>query len=172
MHNTIQPLEQQLYDIYGMIYVPWWRTAWFYWLCGALVCITIATIVYGLLRIYRARFYRRTPSDSALRALDALEKKHMHAEQSRLFYYTLTDLLKVYLQERYGYRLSNKTDEECIAYFATTDFPHELQELVAMLLRAGTMSKFADAQATMSEMRTHADQARYLIKQTIAQSRS
>jgi hypothetical protein len=164
-----QPLEQQLYDIYGMNYIPWWHSTTFYFIVGVFLCTLIGIILYMLLCYYRAHYYRRTPWNAALRALDELNKNYLRPDQSRMFYYMLTDIMKSYLQERYGYVLTDKTDEECITYLATTDFPHELQEVVKIVLRAGTMSKFADAQVAEHQMHEHVALARNLIKRTIPQ---
>lgn len=164
--NT-QPLEQQLYDIYGMDYMPWWHTTTFYVLCCVLIGAALGIIIYLLIKRYRAYSLSRRPWDGALRELDALARKHLHADQSRIFYYTLTDIIKAYLSKRYGYVLADKTDEECIAYLAITDIPLELHHVVAQLLRAGTMSKFASVRAAQDQMREHIALSRDLIKRTI-----
>ncbi|MFI5332771.1 MAG: DUF4381 family protein [Candidatus Babeliales bacterium] len=167
--NIQQPLEQQLYDIYGMDYVPWWHTTMFYALCCALIGAALGIILYFLIKRYRAYSLSRRPWDSALRELDALAQHHMHAGNSRVFYYTLTDIIKTYLSKRYGYALAGKTDEESIAYLATTDVPLELHHIVSQLLRAGTMSKFASARAAHDQMKEHIALSRDLIKRTISQ---
>ena len=165
----MQSLEQQLYDVYGVDYIPWWRTTPFYLLCSLVLGIVLVSIIYYCVRRYRAAYHRQTPWDKAVRTLNAVDKNYLHADHSRLFYYTITDTIKTYLHERYGYRIIDKTDEECIAFLATTDFPPELQGMVQTLLRAGTMSKFALERVTESQMREHSALARTLITSTIPQ---
>lgn len=167
-----QSLEQQLYDIYTLAYVPWWRTTPFYVCCALFASVLGVATIYLLIRWYKARFCKRTPWDSALQELNALRSRSLSPDQSRLFYYTLTALIKTYLHERYGYAVADKTDEECSVYLATTDFPPELLTDMQTILRAGIMSKFAAAQDTQAQMREHAQMAIDLIARTIPQKRT
>ena len=164
-----QNLEQQLYDVYGIQYVPWWHSTIFYACVGA-ICSVIAVIIgYWFFKRYRARGNNRTSWQVALHALDELSRQSMHPDNSRIFYYTLTDIIKQYLHERYGYNVIDKTDDECITYLADTDFPRELYVLLEAMLRAGKMSKFAYVQASEQQMRDHVAAGRYIIKFTIPQ---
>lgn len=162
-------LEQQLYDVYGIEYVPWWHSTIFYVVLGAVACVMIGAMIYWLVQRYRVRYQNRAAWEIALHSLDELSKKYMRPEDSRIFYYTLTDIIKNYLYERYGYYVIDKTDEECIAYLANTDFPRELYVLLEAMLRAGKMSKFAYVQASEQQMRDHIAAGRYIIKLTIPQ---
>lgn len=169
MTTNSVPLEQQLYDIYSVAYVPWWHTTSFYVACGILASLILGLLLTLCIYYYRARYGARTPWDVALQALDRLSKQNVQPDQSRLFYYTLTDIIKSYLVRRYGYQLADKTDEECIAYLAATDFPRELHESVVILFKSGTLGKFAGAQVTQATMREQIALARDLIKRTIPQ---
>lgn len=166
--NT-QPLEQQLYDVYGIEYVPWWHTTLFYLISRVCVALILLALIYYLVRWYRRRYCRQTPWDTALRTITALEKKYTTPDQSPLFYSALIDCIKTYLSERYTYSMAHKTDQECILFLATTDIPDEIRDRVQTLFSVATVTKFARQPVTQIHMREHSALARDFIHRTIPQ---
>ena len=106
----------ELYDIYGIWHVPFWQTKPFImtlW-CLWLVC-AVALIYLVCALILNEKDIK--PWTWANRELDALwEKRGFTREDGKRFYSQLTEIIKVYLEKRYGYQVRSATDIELLAY--------------------------------------------------------
>jgi hypothetical protein len=161
--------EQGFYDIYGMWYVPFWQRPWFLW-TGVVIGVGIATLIsWYVIRRYRARNKQRIPYwQEALNALGALKQQNIATvAQGSKFYAQLTVLLKQYLQQRYGFDVRGKTDDETIAVLERAQFnPQYLSQLKA-ILQGGLYIKFANMQAAQQQIEKDLTSAVNFVKTTI-----
>ncbi len=158
-------LEQQLIDIYPVIYVPFWRKPIFY-----IPMIFIALIFLGffIFWLYRVLSKKRalTPSQKAEKQLKRLEST-INPENYQQFYFSLTAILKQYLEGLFGKSYMSKTDQELVLALLEVDFPLDLRETIDRLFAGSQTIKFASQQAAVEQMHNDIKAAMKLIEQTI-----
>jgi hypothetical protein len=160
-------------DIRDAVDVPLpirWRA---YWPLAAAIII-IGGVVLVLLwnaRRRKARTARERIVPPHIRAglqLDALEREGL-PEQGRFheFYVRLSDIVRQYIEQRFGLRAPERTTEEFLR--ETRDDPllsREQKDLLAGFLRAADMVKFARREPAIEECRAAFASARGFIDQT------
>lgn len=163
--------DQGLYDIYGMYYVPFWQTSWFFWCIvvtlGCLLAIVCVTTVYFLLR----KKQKVTPWSKALSQLDMIDtlimKNNLSSADIKDFYFKMTALLKCYIAERYERPLQHYTDGEFIGFIEQSDCDHSMKKDIKIIYDHGTMVKFADEKTAVSNLKNDAARVRAIIQATI-----
>ena len=161
--------EQGFYDIYGMWYVPFWQRTWFVW-TGAIIAAGIAILLgWYVIKWYRTRNKQRVPYwQAALNELAALKQHNVATvEQGSAFYAQLTALLKQYLQQRYGFDVRSKTDDETIAVLERAQFNPQYLSQLKTILQGGLYIKFANVQAAQQQIEKDLLSAVHFIKTTI-----
>jgi hypothetical protein len=160
MHGNQQP--QELYDIYSLIYVPFWYTRNFRIFFVAVVFALIAVALWFLWR--RRKVSVVTPWDEALGRLSQLEPNH---ENANLFYEELTYSIKNYLERRYHHVLSSKTDEEVslIELASSSTMQPEVQKL----FKRAVNYKFGKLKTTVEQMIEDKERAVRFIQETVPQ---
>lgn len=155
-----------LYDIYGMWYIPFWQTKLF-WVIISIILLLFFVVFMGIvIKKWRAKKQKVTPWDEALCSLNAI-KDIVNSSQGKQFYFSLTIILKRYLSNRYGFDVYGKTDEELLCYLASNHFPAELLLLVESVFSGGVYIKFANAQALREQLERDYSNSFQIVKQTI-----
>lgn len=158
--------EQGFYDIYSTWYVPFWQRPWFFWTCIGLAVITVVLISWYLIKTYRARKKVAVPYwQEALNQLETLKQRNVATvAQGSVFYAKLTIILKQYIQQRYGFDVCGKTDDETIVLLERMQFnPSKLDQLKP-LLQGSLYIKFANAQAAQQQIEKDLQDAVNFIK--------
>lgn len=165
-------------DIKEIYTVPFSLLDWIreHWkpLAGGLaaVAILVALIIF----LYR-RSRRPTPQAPppppepahirALLALEALQQRKLWQQEKTKAYYTeLTDILRGYIQERYGLPAMEQTTDELLTALRMTSMARGHQELLAPVLRLADMVKFAKWNALPAENEQAMASAFRLIQET------
>ncbi len=162
---AIRPIE----DIKPIDYKP--RPWWLPWLLGGLLIL----LALGL--FYRYYWLRRpvpapvqTPEPEAPRSADVLALERLHAlEEKKLWqsgaikqYHTeLTDILRTYIEERYGEPALESTTAELMLRLSPYPIPDTSREQLGAVLRLADLVKFAKAQPL-------ADQHAQVMRQAFA----
>ncbi|EKD48535.1 MAG: hypothetical protein ACD_64C00264G0013 [uncultured bacterium] len=166
MNNQIE-----LYDIYSTWHVPFWQTKWFYWTTiGFILALCIAAL-FSFYQWYRKKQKRTTtPWDAALTIITQLQNKQYATQQDgKQCYYTLTSVIKTYLQNRFSFPVAHKTDEQVARYLDTIELDMKIKRNVQSILRGCLLIKFANEQAVNEQIQEHLKLAQELVITTIPQ---
>lgn len=163
--------EIQLYDIYPMWHLPFWKTWPFYIGVGVLISLIIGLLGWFVWKKLRNKKVATEPVwISALRNLRALQnKKCVTKEEGKQVYFALTDILKRYIQERFGLPVHGKTDEELIRYLKEHNLLPELRDDIADIAQGCVYIKFANEQAMQDHIARHIALSISLVTKTIPQ---
>lgn len=165
-------LQDQLYDIYGVWYVPFWQRPWFYWSMLSVGFVGISILVWMFIKkYYGQKSVEQIPYWQ--QALDQLHLLRQHnvatAEHGQKFYLTLTIILKNYMQERYAYDVRSKTDAEVLAYLKEMNFDKTLYNELEQVFQGSVFIKFANTQAMQSQIEQDLLRSQAFIHNTLPQ---
>ena len=148
------------------------------WGHGLLVAFVLAllvlVVVYLSLRlmnnkpiISRIRIIRHElPHLKAMRSIERIKSEKMvTAENSKEYYTELTDTLRLYINERYGFNAMEMTSSEIIDRLMHTDDPKSLEELRQLFMTADLV-KFAKYSTLINENDANLVNAIDFINQT------
>lgn len=178
--NTVEVDTSKAFrDIKGIYTLPfslvdWLRDHW-PWIAGG---VAVAAILTALLIFLRRR--RRKPQVVAvpdapvlplhvrtLLALEALQQQKLWQQDRQKEYHTqLTEILRSYVEERYGVRAMEQTTDELMAALRLSPMPGALREQLAQVLRLADMVKFAKWKALPAENEQAMASAINLVQQT------
>jgi len=103
--------ENQLLEVYGSWYKPWWNSDWFY---NCIFGFVILLSIYFLFVFFK-RKKKLTPEQEALQQLYRLTLANYSTDKAlHEAYFTLTMIIKKYLIVSYHLPLDDKTDIEII----------------------------------------------------------
>jgi len=162
--NSQQQL--QLIDIYDIVYQPWWLSS------TAKIGYTIFIFLLGVGVGYLIYKKTRKPLiipywQQALYAIAALEKEGYANGQQ--FYLRLTEIMKCYLQEKYGVALLDKTDTELLEILkATPAVPAHVFDTIKELFDGVIFIKFAHQEAAQERMESAVKKSRELIQSQLS----
>lgn len=162
--NTVEvDTTQAIRDIKEIYEVPFSLVDWLHehwkWIAGGLAAMALLTGLFLLL--YRRS--RRPPAPApapapvpahtiALQALDELEKKRLwQQDRSKAYYTELTDILRAYVEGRYGVPAMEQTTDELLGALGLSSMPGTGREQLGQILRLADMVKFAKWKALPSE---------------------
>lgn len=142
---------------------------------GLAVLLALALALWGLSRyLSKPRTIRRQPPPVpphvvAYRALkQLLDREYIQRGEVKPFYSELSDIVRRYLEDRFGLRAPELTTEEFIR--AAADSPAlnaDQKTLVSDFLEQADLVKFARHVPGTDDMTTAADSARSLVDQTV-----
>ena len=147
---------------------------WVLWLCILLALIALICLLIWWLRrlkkdvaLLEAQQDKRPPHVIALSQIDTLVDSGLwEKKQYKLFYITLTDILRTYLQKAFGLDVSADTSAELLRRIKTqaqfTSFVQGLREFLA----SGDLVKFAKAEPTENTRNQDITFLRHFIVQT------
>ena len=148
----------------------WSQPFWF----SFIVVILIAITGYLYLRyrdnkpvIARIRIVKRIlPHQKAMKAIEEIKAEMMvMAEDPKDYYTKLTDTLRRYIEERYGFNAMEMTSSEIIDRLMSTDDPKSLEEL-KQLFNTADLVKFAKYSTLINENDANLMTALEYINQT------
>lgn len=148
----------------------WSKPFWF----SFIVVILIAITGYLYLRyrdnkpvIARIRIVKRIlPHQKAMKAIEEIKaEKMVMAEDPKDYYTKLTDTLRRYIEERYGFNAMEMTSSEIIDRLMSTDDPKSLEEL-KQLFNTADLVKFAKYSTLINENDANLVNAVEFINQT------
>ena len=166
---TTPPDMQDIHDIRPTV-DPGMDPLMFYWIGAALL---LALLVWGLIR-YLKRRKKKTESELlippqpaevvAMDQLDRLEKSGY--ADVRVFYFSLSAILRTYLGSRYEINAPEMTTEELLPQVDRMGLALELEQPLKELLLASEPIKFAGQLPTRPRMKTDLEFSRKLVVET------
>jgi hypothetical protein len=163
----------EIYDIYGVWHVPFWQTQPFIigvWCTAILIAIVL---FYLLIRFFKARKRPLKPWEWANRELDALwVTRGFTREDGRKFYSQLTEIIKMYVEKRYGYPVMSATDIEFLAYMNDRAIAPALMENLKQIFEGVQEIKFANLNAIPENIERDFALAKAFVANTISKDRA
>lgn len=145
MRNNIE--NQDFYEIYDYYSQPLLEKKVVQVFLFSVVTIIIVGIVV-LYIMYRRRKRALNYWEIALLGLENLKLEKCETKNDfKHFYFKLTEIFKKYLENRYGWKVENKTDEELIKLLEKQNFNREFLEPVKKILEGAQWIKFANQEA-------------------------
>lgn len=177
--NTVEvDTTQAIRDIKEIYTVPfslldWLRDNW-QWISGGLAAVALITALFIFLYRRSRRPEPAVPEAPkapahvrALLALEALQRKKLWQQERTKDYYTeLTDIVRGYVEERYGVPAMEQTTDELLGRLRLSSMPSGPQEQLARLLRLADMVKFAKWKALPTENEQVMASAVRLVEET------
>lgn len=147
--------------------VPWW-----WW---AALGVSLAAALAGLAWWWKRRKLAMSvprpvpPHEAALGSLDALLAENLISEgRYQLFFLRLSDIVRHYVEERFGLRAPEQTTEEFLVEMAAAPvIRKDHQRLLRGFLQQADMVKFAKFVPAEDEVGGAVDAARRFIRQTV-----
>lgn len=153
------------HEIYGYYYTPIYQEPWFIILASLVGVVLIALLGYLL---YKRRYRPLTPWQWALLEMSKLPiATYSCKDDYKKFYFTITTILKTYLEKRYHWDTQDKTDEELATFLHLHGFNTELLENLKKMLQGATWIKFANEEAIKTQVNEDLKTAQLIIKKTI-----
>ena len=156
--NDIKPLENLVIDWSLLVYI-----------LGAVFILAVigAAIYFWKKSRNRKRVSVEVPvlpHEAALRLLDALAD--VENMDGKAFYFSLSNILRTYIQARYGINALEMTTEELLPKIDLLGISREMHQELKNLLRSTDPVKFAGVPAAVSKMREHLSFVRNFVEQT------
>ena len=163
------PQDSELRDISEPVDVP---VPWWWWVAAAIgIAAGVAALAWWRRRRLTARSAPKPvpPHESALAALDALLAAGLPAPEAlKDFYLTLSDIVRRYVEERFGLRAPEQTTEEfLVAMAAEPVIRTEHQRLLRDFLEQADLVKFAKLVPGREEIEGAVEAARRFVRQTV-----
>jgi hypothetical protein len=159
----------EIYDIYGIWHVPFWQTTPFIVCMWVLAGIVALALLYLVARLIMKRKKIIKPWTWADRELDALWKNRgFTREDGKRFYSQLTEIIKIYLEKRYGYQVRSATDIELIAYLRARNFDAVLCNDLTRIFEGAQEIKFANLDAIPENIERDFALAKAFVAKTIS----
>jgi hypothetical protein len=166
--------DRGLYDIYAMYHVPFWQTNAFFWA----ILIIIAAGTCGIIALFLKYYWFRrkriiTPWQKALTLLDALVvAESLLPDDIKHYYFAMTDIMKIYIGERYRWDVTYLTDKEFVEFIVKSSLDSVSQKALCTVFNDATMIKFADQKTALSLLKDHIDSMRGVIYATIPHTKN
>jgi hypothetical protein len=161
-----QALLAQLHDINEFIPTAWWQKPWPYLVALGTLCLA-ATIFLFVRWRQRVRNRPLTLTERTLQQLHALAKQ----DNATLFYQTLTDIIKTYVQDRYGVMIRPQTDQELLRTLDSLSVPIEVAQTLAAIMDNITEVKFAHRSVDRERMTRDLQRVQQLVHATIPEEK-
>lgn len=155
--KAIYDIKQPLAVSYS--WLDWLRDHWLWIVIPVLVVLLITGLVYYLKRKPRKASVIKTevkqvapPHTIALEKLYELrERKLWQSDQVKLYYSELTDIIREYLEMRYGIKALEQTTEDILASLRRIDISEGNRELLYQMLELADLVKFAKQKPLAAE---------------------
>lgn len=174
----IDSTSQSIYDLKGQRTLPFKLAevkGYLGW--GTLVLLIVAALVWGLLRYLKERgkrlrdLFRPAPPEPphvvAIKALEALHhQKLWQNNRHKLYYSTLTDILRTYIAGRWGVGAMEMTSEEIIEAVRPLELPDKARMDLTAILRDADLVKFAKFTPENEQNESDYQKAYYFVEET------
>jgi len=145
------------------------------WIYGGLAALVLSGIIYWLIKKRKIgqkrqeqEFVKRTPHEVAYELLERLSKEDLIAKGLiKEYYYRITDIVRHYIEDRFGLLAPERTTEEFLTEMAHAnklDDTHKL--LIQEFLERCDMVKYARYGPSKTEIQETYDAAKRLIDET------
>ena len=145
------------------------------WVSVGLGALLLSGVIYGLVYKFRKRskiqehqFIKRMPHETAYELLERLSKEDLIAKGFvREYYYHITDIVRHYIEDRFGLLAPERTTEEFLTEMAHTnklDDTHKI--LIREFLERCDMVKYAKYGPSNLEVKETYDAAKRFIDET------
>jgi hypothetical protein len=163
--------NEDIHDIRGPIAIPY-EWLWAAYIFLALLVATAAYFVWKFIRKY-ARAKAKLPYEIALDRLEAA-RSLMTVETVREYAFTVSEVIRVYIEQRFGEKAARRTTEEFLSDLLNQKAPAlvEHQALLEDFLNHCDLMKFARWGASIREMESMHESARAFILDTRPQPES
>lgn len=145
-------LPEGFVEVYDFYYVPFWQQSWFIALAVIVFILLIGALGYIVYRWYRARktiVAQELPHEWAYNQLEVIKPQgEVALRELPNYYLSLTYILKTYIEKRYGWQVSHKTDQELVIFLEGSDLSSSHKELFPLLLSRAQEIKFAPEAVT------------------------
>lgn len=171
----IDTTTQQIYDIKKPIAAPLRLGE----ISGYLLRILLGLLVLGTIAYVLIRRLQRKPllgSGSAaadpphVAAIKSLEKLHAQklwqSGKQKQYYTRLTDILREYMERRYGFRAMEYTSAEILARLKNEEMPGRSRERIRSLLPLSDFVKFAKYEPEAQQNEDAYQDAYYFVEET------
>ncbi len=143
-------------------------------LLALLVIALLIYVAYRVLRHYGKSFHDifhpappLPPHEVAHQALERLYVQRLwQAEKHKLYYSTLTDILRTYIDGRFGVGAMEMTSDEIIEAMRSVDLPQKSAMDLTEILRSADLVKFAKALPEAEENEAAYEAAWQFVEQT------
>ncbi|MDN3509977.1 MAG: BatD family protein [Candidatus Jettenia sp.] len=162
-------------DIIPPIEIPTNYKRFMYWVFVGLGGLFIAGILYGFFHKMKKRqttqeqeYRKRTPHEVAYELLERLLKEDLVGKGlTKEYYYRITDILRHYIEDRFGLLAPERTTEEFLAEMAHTNRLEESHKiLIQEFLEHADMVKYAKYGPSNVEVKEAYDRAKRLVDET------
>ena len=155
-------------DIKGVVHVTKEKTATNAWITYGVSAGGIFLLAGVLLLLWHRRHRKSTPAEWALVQLACLEERNLLAGgDTHIFYCCLTDIIRHYIEDRFGYRAPKQTTTEFLSAVQREDLLCEKHQApLQEFLQVADMVKFACHSPSRDEADAAIDKARKFIHDT------
>lgn len=148
-----------------------------YLLWGLLIVVLLALALYGLHRYLEARgrhlkdLFKPAPPEPphvvAIKALEALHhQKLWQNNKHKLYYSTLTDILRTYIAGRWGVGAMEMTSDEIIASMREVELPEKARMDLTSVLMDADLVKFAKFTPEAEQNESDYTKVYYFVEET------
>jgi len=158
------PSAEDIRDIRGPISIPY---EWL-WAADMLIALAVAGLIYAAWRFFRRTATKmKLPFEIALEKLEAA-RALMTAEAVREYAFTVSEIIRVYIEQTFGEKAAHRTTEEFLSdLLAQTGTPlAQHRALLEAFLSHCDLIKFARWGATERELESMHESARAFILDT------
>lgn len=141
-------------------------------IAGGLFILLAGAIYYFSMRKKKPallkRFVRKEPAhETALNKLRVLDEKKLWQQGDVKPYYSeLSDIVREYLEKRYGFPALESTTDEIMERIVVTGISHKLREDLQMMLQTADLVKFAKAMPLPDEHKKFMDNSVAFVQTT------
>ncbi|MCB0701053.1 MAG: hypothetical protein H6551_09520 [Chitinophagales bacterium] len=169
--DTAQPFKP-ITDIL-QVKTTWRDYIWY--IIGGLIAIGLVVFVIYYFRknkkevapAYKPKAPVETPFQKALRMLEELDKKQLwQTDHVKQYYTELTDILRVYIEERFRTPAMELTSDELLLIVSRHREMARYKEGLATVLHTADMAKFAKAQPLPQEHINVFDETKQFVQKT------
>lgn len=169
--DTTKPIK----DIKPIMELPFSLMDYFWYIAAGILLIVIGFILYYLSKKWKPKVKEMLPYDpkipahvQALKDLNELERQKLWQKgQVKEYHSRLSDILRLYLERRFGFLAMESTTGEIMDYFTQVISSSEITKQLRELLELSDLVKFAKFLPSNEENTIVIDIARNIIQSTI-----
>lgn len=148
-----------------------------YAIYGTIILILLGLLIWWLVWYIRNKWQARErivkpapklpPHVVAIKALDELKNRKLWQNgKHKLYYSSLTEILRVYIDGRWDIGALEMTTDEIISALRDVELPHQSRSALIAILRSADMVKFAKATPDAEENEQSFIDAYYFVENT------